>query len=205
MTKVNHFALNSKSSEENLLSEANPETKEQQTCARDCPRFDSCSAPLCPLDAGSLNGSIWYSDEEICTAQGFGQLPWIRNQKKISRRCRDTSGYFTLEMLSHNCQIKGGITGLDPDTTDIDDSRAVKKWLMAHPEKREISEEERQERRIRMIELNRRSTPTENTRQLRKINPKVALETGERDITDESHTNLPLSPYSGDICTKNAV
>ncbi len=46
-------------------------------------------------------------------------------------------------MLCRNCVITAATEGLDPDETDFDDSRAVKKWLDRHPEKRVFSAEER--------------------------------------------------------------
>ncbi len=32
----------------------------------DCPKFEKCSAPLCPL-AKETEGMLWFADEEICT------------------------------------------------------------------------------------------------------------------------------------------
>ena len=52
--------------------------------APSCGLYETCIAPLCPLDQDSLNG-IWYPDEEICRSRTHGNLPWIRTQRKIAR------------------------------------------------------------------------------------------------------------------------
>ncbi|MCG6537021.1 MAG: hypothetical protein L7F78_20525, partial [Syntrophales bacterium LBB04] len=49
-----------------------------------CSLYESCNAPLCPLDQASLNG-IWYSDEESCRSRTHGNLSWIQAQRKLSR------------------------------------------------------------------------------------------------------------------------
>jgi hypothetical protein len=205
MTKVNHFALKSKSSEENLFSEVTLETKEQPTCARDCPNFQDCSAPFCPADADSLKSGLWYTDEGICSLVVFKNLTWIMNQKRIAKKARNKDFYFTKTMLDRTCIVTGATEGLDPDKTDVDNCKAVKAWLKTHPEKPEISEDEREKRRNRMLDLKRRLTLSENTQTAQEFDSKVALETGERHTTDESHAKVPLEPYSDDAYSKNAV
>jgi hypothetical protein len=110
--------------------------------AKECKRWDGCGAPICPLDKGSLVGGIWYPDEEICQLQAFCHESWIRNQKKISRKVRNRDYYFKLEMLSRNCIITAATEGLDPDFNDLDDNKAIERWLSSHPEKRLKSESE---------------------------------------------------------------
>ncbi len=51
----------------------------------DCRLYETCSAPLCPLDRASLQNGIWYPDEEICRSRTFGNLTWIRQQGKIAK------------------------------------------------------------------------------------------------------------------------
>ena len=114
--------------------------------AKECKRFDSCSAPICPL----YGGDIWYPDEEICKLQAYCHEPWIHNQKKIARKVRNKDFYFTLEMLCCNCIITTSTEGLDPDKTDYQDERAVKNWLRIHPEKRKLSEAKKLEIRLRL-------------------------------------------------------
>lgn len=107
-----------------------------------CSRYLKCTAPLCPLDR-DVERRMWFPDELICTAKQFGGLDWVRNQRKIKRRARDKSRYFTLEMLKRNCRIRTGIKGLSPDIPSNKERRKVQEWLSKHPPKRRISSEER--------------------------------------------------------------
>lgn len=53
---------------------------------QDCPSFEGCDAPLCPLDS-SLTSRVWYVDEPICNANAQGgKRRWIRKQRLIARR-----------------------------------------------------------------------------------------------------------------------
>lgn len=79
----------------------------------DCPSYDGCIAPLCPLD-GSLPDAIWFSNEPICKARGYQRLHWIKAQKKIARIGAD--GYFTHRMLENTRRVGKGIGGIDPDS-----------------------------------------------------------------------------------------
>lgn len=36
-----------------------------------CKKFESCEAPLCPMDERSLKHGIWYPDEDICNLRIF--------------------------------------------------------------------------------------------------------------------------------------
>jgi hypothetical protein len=102
-----------------------------------CTLFESCHAPLCPLDAASLKG-VWYADEEICRSRTYANLPWVRGQRKIGRV--GARGYFTLEMLRINCIVKRGIAGLD---ADAEEEPQLRRWLADHPERRGMSEEKK--------------------------------------------------------------
>ena len=106
----------------------------------DCRLYETCSAPLCPLDRASLLNGIWYPDEEICRSRTVGNLPWIRQQGKIAKSASPTDRYFHPEMLQRNCIVKKGIAGLDPD--EIEKSQ-LQKWLDDHPERKELSEEKK--------------------------------------------------------------
>jgi len=44
-------------------------------------------------------------------------------------------------MLQQDCIIAKGTTGLNPDTTDYNDEKAIKRWLSKHPEKKKPSVE----------------------------------------------------------------
>jgi len=50
-----------------------------------CPKFNTCSAPLCPLDP-ELKKRIWFWDEPICRNPEFKNLRWIKKQKSIQKR-----------------------------------------------------------------------------------------------------------------------
>lgn len=127
--------------------------------SKECNRFDSCSATICPLDETIKKCSIWYPDEEICQSQVFCHEPWIKNQKKIAGKCRNTYSYFTLGMLKHDCIIGKGIEGLEPDHELNCGKRDEDKWLQEHPEKRTISEEKRKELRNRLLITRQRLIP----------------------------------------------
>ena len=116
-----------------------------------------CDAPLCPLDR-DIKWRHWFPDEPICTAKQFRGLDWVRNQRKIKKRARDKSRYFTLEMLKRNCRIRTGIKGLSPDIPSDKEKRKVQKWLSKHPPQRRIPREERKKFTERM--KNSRGTQT---------------------------------------------
>ena len=140
--------------------------------AKECIRFDSCSAPLCPLDENSLNNGIWYFDEEICHLREFCHLPWIRNQKKIAKKARDYDSYFTLRMLEQNCMIKAGITGIDSETPLDAVEREEKKWLNNQPVKKELSQQER-EAQLKHLKKMRESINQGNTPEKKKVETRV--------------------------------
>ena len=94
-----------------------------------CTLFESCLAPLCPLDSASLKG-IWYPEEEICRSRAQGGRPWIRSQRRIAKVAGHSAGYFTLEMLIRLVVIRKGITGLDPDLAEEAQLRA---WFQKRP------------------------------------------------------------------------
>lgn len=58
-----------------------------------CPKFNGCSAPLCPMDPnleyteirdGRVCGRHWYVEYyEVCTNQKYSQHPMVRAQKRI--------------------------------------------------------------------------------------------------------------------------
>ena len=119
-----------------------------------CPGYQRCSAPLCPLDEDSLRQGIWYPDEEICKSRQHSSALWIKAQKKIARKARRRDRYFTYEMLARNCIITPGIRGLDPDRPR---QAQLEVWLRKHPPKRKLTEQERAKLRERMLALSGRS------------------------------------------------
>ena len=111
---------------------------------KECNHFDSCSAPICPLDAESLENCYWFPDEEICknTAE---KKNWIKRQRKIARVVEDKETYYTVAMLKHNCQIKQATKGIDPDGTDGEREAAEEKWIASRETIKELSPERKKE------------------------------------------------------------
>ena len=110
-----------------IIEEMKPEGKEHLRAS--CSLYTSCIAPLCPIDTDSLGG-VWYPEEKICQEKTGRLLPWVKAQRKITKSEAERNGYFTLAMLNHDCVIRKGISGLDPDK---EDKQQVKKWMEEHP------------------------------------------------------------------------
>jgi len=107
---------------------------------KDCAHFDYCDAPICPLDESSMKNATWFPDEEICRLQTYGQVPWIRQQKKIARVIGTyEAGCFTVAMLSHRCAIAKGTKGLDPDIPITDDR--IARWIASRKKTKPLSAE----------------------------------------------------------------
>ena len=128
---------------------------------KDCKRYESCNAPLCPKDQGSLERGSWFPFEEICGLQTYCHESWIRNQKKIAKKSRNIDFYFTHRMLEQNCIIGRGIVGIDPDHDITDIKKDETRWLQEHPVKRIISEEKRELLRNRMEKIRQGLNPSE--------------------------------------------
>jgi hypothetical protein len=100
----------------------------------DCKYFDGCSAPLCPKDEGVADRT-WFPrtevrDEDICR---LADVPaWVKRQRKVSRKAAE-GGYFTLAMLKHDCRIRIGMKGINPDGTDKERAADETAWFKAHP------------------------------------------------------------------------
>jgi len=101
----------------------------------DCPRYETCSATICPLNKPN-EGSTWYPEENICKNKDYSNLEWIKNQKKIAKKTKDMSKYFNFQMLNRDCRITKGIIGLDPEK---DEGLQLKKWLALHPVMKKMS------------------------------------------------------------------
>jgi len=91
----------------------------------DCPYFEKCNAPLCPLDEESLIHGVWYPEEEICRKMDYA---WIKKQKKIKKLWEQgkisSDFFFTVRMLNSLRRIKPGLKGANPDRAD-----GEKEWL----------------------------------------------------------------------------
>lgn len=167
---------------------------------KDCNRFDSCSASICPLDGC---GGIWYPDEHICTSDLFKNQEWIKNQKKIARKVRNKDFYFTKEMLERTFVVTVATEGLDPDKTEIDDEKVINEWLRKHPQKREISQVERENARERMLELKRSLTLLENSQKRQEFDSEKAPRDGEIHPNEVKPTQNTIEAHLGDISSNN--
>jgi hypothetical protein len=131
MPKLQEISIESKSLQENSSLEGNQTTALK---AKDCPRWDSCSANICPLDL--IDNAAWFPDEEICAVRNFSTLPWVKRQRKIARKVRNKDYFFTMDMLNQDCIITAATEGLDPDADFANTETLIKRWLEKHPEKK---------------------------------------------------------------------
>ena len=81
---------------------------------KDCRYFESCDAPLCPLDP-DIDKRTWFADEPICKCRKFAKLLWRKNQRKIAKVADFETGYFTKKILNKRMTVRKGIKGLNPD------------------------------------------------------------------------------------------
>jgi len=54
----------------------------------DCRLFETCSAPLCPLDPG-LKMRNWFPEEPVCRSIKY-RTRWIKKQKSIQKHHTET-------------------------------------------------------------------------------------------------------------------
>jgi hypothetical protein len=94
-----------------------------------CPKFEDCSAPLCPLDESSLKNGVWYPGEEICKARRLQNPDWIRRQKAIVKARAASDKYFTVAMLQAIKQVRRGVEGINPDQPLEKAKEAERKWI----------------------------------------------------------------------------
>jgi hypothetical protein len=98
----------------------------------ECSLFETCEAPLCPLQESSTKHGVWYADETICRARRFQSLPWVKKQKRIAKlRLTAEDGFFTVKMLNSLDRITKSLKGADPDNFDSE-----RQWLKQRAEKR---------------------------------------------------------------------
>lgn len=131
-----------------------------------CNHYEDCSANICPLDF-RVKEMIWCPDEneheEVCRNKKFANLQFIRTQKKIARvvkkRNVEREDYFTYSMLDRNITVKSGIVGVpnDPSDSVLNPMKWYAdregKWIGCRPSKKELSQDERERRRERMISI----------------------------------------------------
>lgn len=111
---------------------------------KDCPLFENCECPLCPLEADS--DRVWYSEDEICKNPDFHIIS--DTMKKLKKK--GAPGYFTLQMLNRDFIVRKGTEGADPDLPDsvkdpvTEYQKKEKSWLKKHLE---ISKERKEKMR----------------------------------------------------------
>lgn len=113
----------------------------------ECPQYDSCNAPICPLDAGNARHA-WFPDEDICSCRnlpdGSPKPEWVEAQRKIARATKDPDrGYFTIRMLQATYKVGKGIRGVDPDSGR--EEEAIATWISKRKPPVVLSEERRSE------------------------------------------------------------
>ena len=68
---------------------------------QECPSYNGCSAPLCPLEP--VPDAQWFPDEDICNSRAINKPQWVITQRKIQRlhlKGRlDDDRFFTVPML----------------------------------------------------------------------------------------------------------
>ncbi|MEM3859370.1 MAG: hypothetical protein QW478_08180 [Candidatus Micrarchaeaceae archaeon] len=116
----------------------------------DCPLYNRYECSLCPIEDNPV--SVWYSEDEICKNPKFQVV--TNSMRKLKKK--QTEGFFTLRMLNRNFIIRRGTRGLDPDLPETvrdplrEYMRREEKWILKHPEKKQLSLEELERRRQRM-------------------------------------------------------
>ena len=98
-----------------------------------CPYFEKCNAPLCPMDPNK-EIPVWYPDEEICRNIEFRDKDLIITQKKIARlnRRHEVQGIFTFNMLNRPLIIRKGISGLNEDLSLEGIAKSEGMWIQKH-------------------------------------------------------------------------
>jgi len=83
-----------------------------------CPSFETCKAPLCPLDR-SFNFAVWYPDEDICGKRGLPDdiRRIIRTQRKIARKATAMDSSFDVSQLKNIKRVHNSIKGKNSDTS----------------------------------------------------------------------------------------
>lgn len=118
-----------------------------------CPKFEDCSAPLCPLDKDSIKNGIWYCNEEICHRRGTPD--WVKKQKAIVRARAPNDKFFNISMLEAITQVQKGITGIDPDQTLDKAKQAERNWIIARQKSPKLQSYELKKERDSKAEKNR--------------------------------------------------
>ena len=118
--------------------------------SNECRLFETCEAPLCPLQENAIKHGVWYADENICRARKFQSLPWVKKQKRIAKlRLTAEDGFFSVKMLESLNRTTKSLKAGDPDDFDSE-----AKWLKQRAGKRaRVSQERRNSKARKAREL----------------------------------------------------
>ena len=178
-------------------------SENKTTGPESCKFFESCSANLCPLDP-RLKEMLWCPEENeldsICKNREFSGLQFTRTQKRIARstrnRRREREDYFFFEMLNRNIVVRSGIEGIPDPPDSIRDyekwySAKERKWILNHPEKKQLSGEEIERRRLRMKSIRKMSSVihfpemTDSKGVVSSLSPQSPLKTADNGGNEE--------------------
>lgn len=95
-----------------------------------CPKHETCSAPLCPLELGSPHDTFFIG-EEICKLKRFQTLGWVKKQRALVKAKVSNSTYFTIEMLKSIRRVTKSLEGIDPDLSLKQAQQAEEAWIKA--------------------------------------------------------------------------
>lgn len=85
------------------------------TNAEQCPKYENCEAPLCPLDLEKKQP--WYIDEDVCKLPEHKELPWVVLQRKLkSKRSKDPEKEWSYEELLAECKERGMLKKVNSKT-----------------------------------------------------------------------------------------
>ena len=96
----------------------------QMITPEQCPGFEGCKAPLCPVDS-SFGLALWFPNEPVCQARAYRGEPWRKAQIKIARKAIDRGSCYTVKMLSAVKVVRREIRGI----ADGEDAEAQSAWL----------------------------------------------------------------------------
>ncbi len=97
------------------------------TVNTNCPSYQKCSAPICPLDSTTIDKAIWFPSEDICHIRNT--LQWVKTQRKISKVKAPTDRYFTLAMLESINRVQKGISGISPEQNTNKLKEVERTWI----------------------------------------------------------------------------
>jgi hypothetical protein len=97
----------------------------------ECPYYDDCDAPLCPLRTREENlQHHWHVGDEICQLEG--EMPrWVQQQRKIQHKAKRKNRHsiFKLLMLEAPLEIDRRVKGLTDLDEDICWNCHMRRWF----------------------------------------------------------------------------